>query len=69
MSEVVIRPMRPEDVPAAMAILAGWNMAPDPDRADAGRSGIVVENSFVAEAGGHIVGTASLSRHAPYRAT
>lgn len=57
-SEVEIRRMRPEDVPAAMAILETWNMAPDPDRENAERSGIVVENAFVAVVDGEIVGTA-----------
>jgi 2-dehydropantoate 2-reductase len=56
---VMIRPMRPEDVPAATALLAKWNMAPMPDRPDAERSGIVVEHSFVAERDGRILGMAS----------
>lgn len=56
--EVDVRPMRPEDVSAALRILEAWNMAPDPDRDDAERSEIVVENAFVAVSGGRIVGTA-----------
>ena len=57
--EIVVRPMRPGDVPAAMALLAQWNMAPVADRADAERSGIPVEDSFVAEQDGRLIGTAS----------
>ncbi len=56
--EVEIRPMRPGDIPAAMRILAQWNMAPDSDRENAERSEIVVENAFVAVVDGEIVGTA-----------
>jgi N-acetylglutamate synthase-like GNAT family acetyltransferase len=56
---IEIRPMRPEDLPAAMAVLERWNMAPLAGRADAERSEIVVENSFVAERAGRVVGTAS----------
>lgn len=55
---VVIRPMEPADVDAAMGILDRWNMAPTPERDDAERSGIIVENAFVAELDGRIVGTA-----------
>lgn len=57
--DVVIRPMRAEDVPAATAILDRWNMAPTPDEPDAERSGIDVERSFVAVRNGTILGTAS----------
>jgi 2-dehydropantoate 2-reductase len=56
---VLIRPMRPDDLAAATAILEKWNMAPTPDQIDAERSDIVVDQSFVAEQGGRIVGTAS----------
>jgi 2-dehydropantoate 2-reductase len=56
---LLIRPMRPDDLAAATAILEKWNMAPTPDRPDAERSGIIVEQSFVAEQGGRLVGTAS----------
>jgi N-acetylglutamate synthase-like GNAT family acetyltransferase len=66
--EVLIRPMRPADVPAATAVLAMWNMAPTPDEPDAERSGIDVENSFVAELDGRIVGTASYIMLGPDRA-
>jgi ketopantoate reductase/GNAT superfamily N-acetyltransferase len=63
--EVVIRPMRADDLPAATAILEQWNMAPTPDEPDAERSGIIVEHSFVAERGGRLVGTASYLMLAP----
>jgi GNAT superfamily N-acetyltransferase len=56
--QVRIRPMEPGDVPASMAILGAWDMAPTPERKDAERSGILVENAFVAEYQGRIVGTA-----------
>ena len=57
--EVIVRPMMPEDLPAATAVLAKWNMAPRPDLEDAERSGIDVSNSFVAERDGEILGMAS----------
>lgn len=65
MSEVRIRKMRPGDVPAAREILEGWNMAPRDDLPDAERSEIRVENAFVAEVDGRIVGTASYIVHGP----
>lgn len=58
-----IREMRPGDVDDAMAILEHWNMAPRTDDPDAERSAIRVENSFVAEDDGRIVGTASFIVH------
>ncbi len=60
---LTIRRMRPDDVPGAISILEQWNMAPTPDRADAERSSIAVENSFVAEDDGEIVGVASFIVH------
>lgn len=63
--EVRIRPMRPDDVEAALRILDAWNMAPRPDEPDAERSGIEVANSFVAEHEGRIVGTCSFLPFAP----
>lgn len=57
--DIAIRRLRPEDVEAAVAILEKWNMAPMPDRPDAERSGLVVDNTFVAEDGCRIVGVAS----------
>jgi N-acetylglutamate synthase-like GNAT family acetyltransferase len=66
MSEVHLRKMRAEDVPACMAILAGWNMAPRPpsiDNPEPERSGIEVANGFVAEVDGRIVGTCGYIVH------
>ena len=57
--DMVVRPMRDADVPGAIRVLSFWNMAPDPNKKDAERSEIVVENSFVAECKGEIVGVAS----------
>lgn len=59
MKDVTIRKMREEDVPAAMELLAKWNMAPRLGDASAERSGIEVAHAFVAEAEGRIVGTCS----------
>jgi N-acetylglutamate synthase-like GNAT family acetyltransferase len=60
---VTIRKMREDDVSAAMGILDEWDMAPKTDQSDAERSTIRVENSFVADAGGEVVGTASYIVH------
>ncbi len=57
--EVIIRPMRESDVPAAMAVLEKWNMAPRPGDPDAERTDLVIDQSFVAERGERVVGTAS----------
>lgn len=57
-AEVEIRPMEPDDVDEALLILGRWNMAPTPERANAERSGIVLENAFVAVLDGRVVGTA-----------
>jgi N-acetylglutamate synthase-like GNAT family acetyltransferase len=61
-TDVLIRKMREADRPAAMDILAYWNMAPRPPTAqvpDPERSDLVIENSFVAVADGAVVGVAS----------
>jgi N-acetylglutamate synthase-like GNAT family acetyltransferase len=58
-----IRKMREGDVPAAMDILDEYDMAPRTGQDDAERSEIRVENSFVAEDGGAVVGTASYIVH------
>jgi N-acetylglutamate synthase-like GNAT family acetyltransferase len=50
--------MKESDVSEALAVLDAWNMAPTPERDDAERSGIIVENAFVAEHHGKVVGTA-----------
>lgn len=55
--------MQDEDVAAAMEILNQWDMAPEADNADAERSTIRVENSFVAEDSGTVVGVASYIVH------
>lgn len=60
---VTVRKMREEDVPAAMAILDEWDMAPDADRPDAERSTLRVEHSFVAESSDGVVGVASYIVH------
>lgn len=66
MQAIRIRKMREEDVPACMAILETWNMAPRPPSDDAPapeRTGIEVANGFVAEAEGRIVGTCGYIVH------
>lgn len=60
---VRIRKMTEEDVQRAMEILDEWDMAPETDRDGAERSEIRVENSFVAEDGDAVVGTASYILH------
>lgn len=55
---VRVRPMREHEVDAAMGVLSRWNMAPQAERENAERSGIVVENAFVAVHGDEVVGTA-----------
>ncbi|MBK8121226.1 MAG: GNAT family N-acetyltransferase [Sulfuritalea sp.] len=68
MSEVRIRKMRDEDLPACMAILESWNMAPRPPSGDTPkpeRTGIDVANGFVAEVDGRIVGTCGYIVHSP----
>jgi GNAT superfamily N-acetyltransferase len=50
------------DLPAAMDILERWNMAPRPPSSevpDPERSGIAIENGFVAEIEGRLVGVCS----------
>lgn len=54
--------MRPDDLPAALQILGLWNMAPLAPSAevpDPERTTIEIENAFVAEAAGRVVGTCS----------
>lgn len=66
MSAIRIRKMHDKDLPACMAILETWNMAPRPPSADAPepeRTGIEIANGFVAEADGRIVGTCSYIVH------
>ena len=61
--EVEIRPMRDADVEPAMDLLETWNMAPQTGNTDAERSTIRVDNSFVAEDSGAVVGVASYIVH------
>jgi len=60
---ITVREMRESDVAVATAILDEWDMAPETDRDDAERHTIRVENSFVAEDSGTVVGTASYIVH------
>lgn len=64
--EVVIRKMRPDDLEGAVRVLAQWNMAPiapSPQIPFPERETINVENGFVAECDGEIVGVASYIVH------
>ena len=68
MSDIRIRKMRDEDLPACVAILKSWNMAPRPpsdDMPEPERTGIDVANGFVAEVDGRIVGTCGYIVHSP----
>lgn len=59
---VLVRKMRPDDLPGALQILRQWNMAPLAPSAevpDPERSSIEIDNAFVAVAGERIVGTCS----------
>jgi 3-keto-5-aminohexanoate cleavage enzyme len=63
---VFLRKMREEDGPAVLALLGQYNMAPlkpSADVPDPERSGIAVENTFVAEKGGFLVGVSSYFLH------
>lgn len=63
---LIVRKMREADLPACMAILAQWDMAPRPasdETPDPERTGIDVANGFVAETGGRIVGTCGYIVH------
>lgn len=68
MEKVAIRKMRPADAAGAVRVLAQWNMAPimpSPQVPSPERETINIENSFVAELGGVIVGVASYIVHTP----
>ncbi len=56
---VLIRKMQLSDLEPAMNLLAKYNMAPTPERSDAERSGLSIENSFVAVEGARLAGLAS----------
>jgi N-acetylglutamate synthase-like GNAT family acetyltransferase len=55
--------MQEADVEAAMAVLDEWDMAPETNQADAERSTIRIDNSFVADDSGTVVGVASYIIH------
>ncbi len=60
--KVVIRRMRESDRPRVMELLDAWNMAPFAPTAEIpapDRTGLDVERTWVAEADGRVVGTAS----------
>jgi N-acetylglutamate synthase-like GNAT family acetyltransferase len=60
--KMLVRKMRPDDLPGALQILGLWNMAPrapSSEVPDPERTSIEIDNAFVAEAGGRIVGTCS----------
>lgn len=63
--DVRIRKMDEDDVDAVRRLLDAWNMAPREEDPEAERSEIRVDNSFVAECDGRIVGTASYIVHGP----
>lgn len=66
MSDICIRKMREEDLPACMVILENWNMAPRPPSNDAPepeRNAIEIANGFVAEVDQRIVGTCGYLVH------
>lgn len=70
MSTATIRKARPEDLPAAMALLERWTMAPRPPDAhhpDPERSGLDLARTFIAEEDGRLVGVASWIRHSDRR--
>ncbi len=61
-TQVKIRKMRQEDMADVLAILTKWNLAPIQASADIPapeRSGIIIENTFVAELAGQVVGVGS----------
>lgn len=66
MSEAQLRKMMQSDLPRVMALLAKWNMAPrlaTADSPDPERSGVDVENGFVAILDDRLVGTCSYIVH------
>ena len=67
MTRITLRPMRPEDAPRALEILAHWNLKPQPptpERPQPERATLEVATSFVALVDGEIVGVASYRIHA-----
>jgi N-acetylglutamate synthase-like GNAT family acetyltransferase len=60
--------MRPEDLPAVLALLARFNiapLAPTPEIPDPERTEVVIGNAFVAAASGRIVGVTSFIERSP----
>lgn len=71
MSEIVVRKIKPQDLDGAMDILRAWNMAPRAATAEnpnPERSGLDLENSFVALDGERLVGVASYLERSPEEA-
>ena len=60
---IEIRKLTDQELPAVLALLARWNMAPRLGDPSAERSEIIVENTFVAVQAGRIVGVASYILH------
>jgi N-acetylglutamate synthase-like GNAT family acetyltransferase len=66
MRDVTIRKMREEDRQQVLLLLGSWNMAPrspTPEFPDPERTTIIVENTFVADVAGSVVGVASYVLH------
>ena len=66
MPDVAIRKMCEDDRLPVMRLLSRWNMAPlapSPDVPDPERSTLLVENTFVANADGILIGVASYILH------
>lgn len=64
--EIVLRKMRAEDAPAALALLDRWNLMPTPPsamRPDPERQGLNIANSFVAVRDEVVVGVCSYILH------
>jgi 3-keto-5-aminohexanoate cleavage enzyme len=72
MTGVAIRAMEEDDREAVIAILAQWNLAPvpvSPDIPDPETTGLAADGTtFVAVAGGRIIGVASFIEHAGSKA-
>ena len=69
--DVEIRKMRPEDLPQALELLRLWNLAPMAPTADVPqpeRTGLIVENTHVSEAGERVVGLGSFIQLSPTEA-
>jgi ribosomal protein S18 acetylase RimI-like enzyme len=69
--DLVIRKMRAEDMDEVIALLARFNMAPLAPSAEnphPERTEIIVENTFVALAGGRIIGVRSFIQHSAVEA-